>query len=48
MADERYEEYKPILEEIERIQAEAGLEDEDVAKGGPKASGLGVESRHRR
>jgi hypothetical protein len=49
LADEKYETYKPILEEIEKIQAEAGLEDDDAVAGGQaKASGLGVESRNRR
>lgn len=49
MADERYQTYKPILEEIEKIQKEAELEDADVTKGSStKASGVGIESRHRR
>lgn len=49
MADEKYQTYKPILDEIEKIQKEAELEDADVTKGSStKASGVGVESRHRR
>lgn len=41
--------YKPILEEIERIQAEAGLDDDDVVSAQRvKASGTGADSRHRR
>lgn len=49
MADDRYETYKPILDEIEKIQAEAGLEQDEISKGtAMKASGLGVDSRHRR
>lgn len=41
--------YKPILQEIEKIQAEAGLEEEDVKSGGQaRAAGLGVDSRNRR
>lgn len=50
LADDRYASYKPILDEIERIQAEAGLEDDDVVKGGQaKAAGLlGIDSRNRR
>ena len=42
-------EYKPILEEIERIQAEAGLDDDEIGKGQTaKAAGLGQDSRNRR
>jgi len=49
MADEKYQTYKPILEEIEKIQKEAELEGADTSKGSAtKASGVGVESRHRR
>lgn len=49
MADEKYQVYKPILDEIEKIQKEAELEDVDVSRGSAtKASGVGVESRHRR
>jgi len=43
--------YKPILDEIERIQAEAGLEAEDMKKGGVGAAGMGAVgegSRNRR
>lgn len=48
-AEERYNEYKPLLDEIERIQAEAGIEAADVQhRTGPGASGVGQESRHRR
>ncbi|KDQ12099.1 hypothetical protein BOTBODRAFT_176632 [Botryobasidium botryosum FD-172 SS1] len=49
LAEEKYESYKPILEEVERILAEAGLDEEEIKKvgggGGPGASG---ESRNRR
>lgn len=43
------DEYKPILQEIERIQAAAGLEAEDVQKAASGAAGaLGEGSRNRR
>ncbi|KAI0367424.1 galactose oxidase [Pilatotrama ljubarskyi] len=49
LAEERYATYKPILEEVERILAEAGLDEEEMRKGaaaGPQsASG---QSRNRR
>ena len=32
-ADETLAEYKPILEEVERILAEAGLDEEEMRKG---------------
>ncbi len=38
LCDERYGEYKPILQEIERIQQEAEVEAEDAKKTGGKAS----------
>ncbi|EKM75215.1 hypothetical protein AGABI1DRAFT_123321 [Agaricus bisporus var. burnettii JB137-S8] len=49
-AEERYAEYKPILEEVEKILAEAGLDEEEMRRGaalggGPAASG---QSRNRR
>ncbi|CAA7268695.1 unnamed protein product [Cyclocybe aegerita] len=49
-AQTRYEEYKPILEEVEKILAEAGLDEEEMrrgAAGGPVAGGAGL-SRNRR
>ncbi|EJF56876.1 galactose oxidase [Dichomitus squalens LYAD-421 SS1] len=33
LAEDRYAEYKPILEEVERILAEAGLDEEEMRKG---------------
>ncbi|KAG0142547.1 hypothetical protein CROQUDRAFT_50169 [Cronartium quercuum f. sp. fusiforme G11] len=43
------DEYKPLLDEIERIQAGAGIEATDVQhRTRPGASGVGQESRHRR
>jgi len=49
LAEEKYESYKPILEEVEKILAEAGLDEDEIKKvgggGGPGASG---ESRNRR
>ncbi|KAI0754124.1 hypothetical protein C8Q80DRAFT_1350004 [Daedaleopsis nitida] len=49
LAEERYAEYKPILEEVERILAEAGLDEEEMRKGaaaGPH--GTSGQSRNRR
>ncbi|GAA99464.1 uncharacterized protein L969DRAFT_47950 [Mixia osmundae IAM 14324] len=49
IAQRRYLEYKPVLDEIERILEEAGLDDEEMAQtGGTTSNGLGVESRNRR
>lgn len=54
LAEERYEEYKPVLREVERIQREAGLDAEEMrqsaqrAAHGPLGGGVGVESRNRR
>jgi len=48
LAQERYEVYKPILKEVERILEEAGLDEEEMKRGaaaGPAASG---QSRNRR
>ncbi|KAF8878772.1 hypothetical protein BD779DRAFT_1613006 [Infundibulicybe gibba] len=50
LAQERYAEYKPILQEVEKILAEAGLNEEEMrrgAAGGPAGSNTG-ESRNRR
>lgn len=49
-AEERYLEYKPLLDEIERIQSEAGIEASDVQRRtGPNSTGgPSQESRHRR
>ncbi|KDQ52303.1 hypothetical protein JAAARDRAFT_198471 [Jaapia argillacea MUCL 33604] len=51
IASERYAEYKPILEEVERILAEAGLDEEEMRKGAAGAvggSGAAGQSRNRR
>ena len=42
----RAEEYQPLLDEIARIQAAAGLEAEELARGA--RAGLGTDSRNRR
>lgn len=50
-AEERYAEYKPILEEVEKILAEAGLDEDEMRAGSAaKAAGSGglVSSRNRR
>lgn len=44
MAEEQYDNYKPILEEVEKILAEAGVDDNDIRSGGPAIGG----SRNRR
>ncbi|KAI0641395.1 hypothetical protein C8Q79DRAFT_307877 [Trametes meyenii] len=49
LAEERYAEYKPVLEEVERILAEAGLDEEEMRRGaaaGPQ--GASGQSRNRR
>ncbi|KAJ3551695.1 hypothetical protein NM688_g4559 [Phlebia brevispora] len=49
LAQERYNEYKPILEEVEKILAEAGLDEEEMRRGaaaGPH--GATGQSRNRR
>ncbi|EIW54679.1 galactose oxidase [Trametes versicolor FP-101664 SS1] len=49
LAEERYAEYKPVLAEVERILAEAGLDEEEMRKGaaaGPQ--GASGQSRNRR
>ncbi|KAI0693520.1 galactose oxidase [Cerioporus squamosus] len=49
LAEDRYAEYKPILEEVERILAEAGLDEEEMRRGaaaGPQGSS--GQSRNRR
>ncbi|KAF9049842.1 hypothetical protein BJ165DRAFT_1341529 [Panaeolus papilionaceus] len=51
LAEERYAEYKPILEEVEKILAEAGLDEEEMrrgATGGPQPAGGVGQSRNRR
>ncbi|TFK33534.1 hypothetical protein BDQ12DRAFT_690974 [Crucibulum laeve] len=51
LAKERYAEYKPILAEVEKILAEAGLDEEEMrrgAAGGPPAAGGVGQSRNRR
>ncbi|TNY22711.1 hypothetical protein DMC30DRAFT_123277 [Rhodotorula diobovata] len=46
LAEQRYEEYKPILEEITRLQEAAGAE--AVAARASARAGLGADSRNRR
>lgn len=51
LAEERWDEYKPILDEVERLRKEAGV-DEDSSRAGPALKGSGPggasESRNRR
>ncbi|GAA5842487.1 hypothetical protein JCM11251_007329 [Rhodosporidiobolus azoricus] len=46
LAEQRYEEYKPVLEEIQRMQEAAGLEAAEMRTA--QRAGLGTESRNRR
>lgn len=50
LAEKRYNEYKPILNEIERIRKDADLDEEELSAAGTmrRAAGTGVDSRHRR
>lgn len=50
LAEERYAEYKPILEEVEKILAEAGLDDKEMREMSRDVSGVssGGQSRNRR
>lgn len=49
-AEERYAEYKPILEEVEKILAEAGLDEDEMKAGAAQTGGGGgiASSRNRR
>ncbi|KAG0698891.1 hypothetical protein DFH29DRAFT_939202 [Suillus ampliporus] len=49
-AEERYAEYKPILEEVEKILAEAGLDEDEMRAGAAQTGGGGgiVSNRNRR
>lgn len=50
LAEEAFQIYQPLLEEIARIQAQAGLDADELSKGGRAggAGGLGADSRNRR
>ncbi|KAG6843234.1 hypothetical protein H0H93_001775, partial [Arthromyces matolae] len=51
LAEERYASYKPILEEVEKILAEAGLDEEEMrrsAAAGPVSPAASGQSRNRR
>ncbi|TFK53261.1 galactose oxidase [Heliocybe sulcata] len=51
MAQEKYEEYKPILKEVEKILAEAGLDEEEMRRSAAVAASGGAstgQSRNRR
>jgi len=51
LAKERWDEYKPVLEEVERILEQSGVERGEmtvVGVGGKGGGGPGVESRNRR
>ncbi|KAG8945016.1 hypothetical protein FRC04_001272 [Tulasnella sp. 424] len=48
LAEERYASYKPILEEVERILAEAGLDEEEIKRVGASGGQVATTSRNRR
>jgi len=48
LAEERYNAYKPILEEVERILAEAGLDEEEMKRVGSGGGDSQGQSRNRR
>lgn len=51
LAEERYASYKPVLEEVEKILAEAGLDEEEMRRGaaaGPMSPAASGQSRNRR
>ncbi|ESK87632.1 kelch domain-containing protein 4 [Moniliophthora roreri MCA 2997] len=47
LAEERYEEYKPLLKEVEKILAEAGLDEEEMRRSA-QAGGLGQQAGQNR
>ncbi|KZV91213.1 hypothetical protein EXIGLDRAFT_719583 [Exidia glandulosa HHB12029] len=47
-AEERYKEYKPLLEEVEKILAEAGLDEEEMRRGAARPSGAAAEGNRNR
>ncbi|KAI0058066.1 galactose oxidase [Artomyces pyxidatus] len=48
LAQKKYAAYKPVLAEVERILAEAGLDEEEMKRGGATAAGGTGQSRNRR
>jgi hypothetical protein len=48
LAEERYGTYKPILEEVERILAEAGLDEEELKRASAMGQVGAGQSRNRR
>ena len=52
LAEERWDDYKPILEEVERLRKEAGVDEESSRAGAASTKGGGIgdvgESRNRR
>lgn len=51
MAQERYAEYEPILKEVEKILAEAGLDEEEMRRSAAAGASGGTaagQSRNRR
>lgn len=47
MAERAFMEYKPLLDELERIQRDAGVDADEVVNM-QRGRGTGTESRHRR
>ncbi|KAJ6630788.1 hypothetical protein B0H10DRAFT_1774143 [Mycena sp. CBHHK59/15] len=48
LAEESYEAYKPILKEVEKILAEAGLDEEEIRQGAAGGGARTEQSRNRR
>jgi len=48
LAKERWDEYKPVLEEVERILEQSGVERGEMTVGGMGGGGPGLENRTRR
>ncbi|EJD41287.1 galactose oxidase [Auricularia subglabra TFB-10046 SS5] len=42
LAEERYREYKPLLDEVERILQEAGLDEDEMRRGAAASGGAGA------
>lgn len=47
LAEERYREYKPLLDEVERILAEAGLDEDEMRRSGASGGGAAAAEGNR-
>jgi len=48
LAQERYDEYRPLLQEVEKILSEAGLDAEEMKRASEGTAGVSGPSRNRR